>query len=112
MDFNSNQVDENESQKHLTINTENVEKSICDVKDDNIILFGRNLKMSRTQFVTVSLIFVNIFLGSAYYSLFEPFMPGEAIKKGISQTQVGIIFGVYQFVMLVLSPIFGKYVIF
>lgn len=49
-------------------------------------------------------------LGSAYYSLFAPFFPAESIKKGLSQTQVGIIFGVYQFVLLVLSPVFGKYV--
>jgi hypothetical protein len=83
-----------------------------EIPEDNIIIFGRNINMSRTQLVTVSLITINFFLCSAYYSLFSPFMPGEAIQKGISQTQVGIIFGVYQLVLLILSPIFGKYVTF
>jgi hypothetical protein len=42
--------------------------------------------------------------------LLAPFLPAEALKKGITETQIGIIFGIFELVLLVLSPIFGKYV--
>ena len=75
----------------------------------NLKICGRELNLNRSQLIALVLLSLYFFLTSCYYSLFAPFLPGEAIKKGISQTQVGIIFGIFQFVLLVLSPIFGKY---
>ena len=79
--------------------------------DESIILFGRSLNLTKSQLKTIILLIFYFFLSSAYYSLLAPFFPSEAIKKGISQTQVGFIFGIFEFVILILSPIFGKYVI-
>ena len=75
----------------------------------NIKICGRQMNLNRSQLIALILLSMYFFLTSCYYSLFAPFLPGEAIRKGISQTQVGIIFGIFQFVLLVLSPIFGKY---
>jgi hypothetical protein len=79
--------------------------------DNTIKVFGKNFHLTKAQLTTTVLLVVYFFLSSAYYSLFAPFFPAESVKKGISQTQVGIIFGVFEFVLLVLSPVFGKYVI-
>lgn len=80
--------------------------------DENVKLFGKDLKISRPQLYILCLLCPYFFLTSSYYSLFAPFFPVEALKKGITQTQVGIIFGIFQFAFLILAPIFGKYVIF
>ena len=48
-----------------------------------------------------------------YMKIFKslaPFFPAEAQKKGLTETQIGIIFGLFELVLLILSPIFGKYV--
>lgn len=79
--------------------------------DDRLKLFGYTFNISKPQFVIIVLLSTHFFLTSSYYSLFAPFFPSEALKKGISQTQIGIIFGIFEFVILVLSPVFGKYVI-
>ena len=80
--------------------------------DQKIIILGKQFDVTRKQFTVVSLLSIFYLLSNAYYSLLAPFFPSESLKKGISQTQVGMIFGVYELVVLVLSPIFGKYVCF
>ena len=77
----------------------------------NLILFGKNLNMTKSQLISIILLSLAFFLNWAYFSLFAPFFPVEAIKKQMNSTQIGIIFGVFQLVLLILSPIFGKYVI-
>ncbi|XP_077990766.1 MFS-type transporter SLC18B1-like [Glandiceps talaboti] len=42
------------------------------------------------------------------YSVLAPFFPTEAQHKGASTFEVGLIFGVYAFVVFVCSPLFGK----
>ena len=81
------------------------------INNENMAIFGKSFNITRKQFSVISLLSIFYLLSNAYYSLMAPFLPSEALKKGISQTQVGMIFGVYELVVLVLSPIFGKYVI-
>ena len=77
----------------------------------NFQFCGKDLNISRPQLYILCLLCPYFFLTSSYYSLFAPFFPVEALKKGINQTQVGIIFGIFQFAFLLLAPMFGKYVI-
>ncbi len=72
---------------------------------------GNNFKITKSQLCILLLLCPYFFLTSSYYSLFSPFFPVEALKKNITQTQVGLIFGIYQFAFLILAPLFGKYVI-
>jgi hypothetical protein len=91
---------------------DNVEEESSNLEvDRNITICGKSLNLTRHQLITTALLATNLFLSSAYYSLFAPFFPAESIKKGITQTQVGIIFAVLEFLLLILSPVFGKYVI-
>lgn len=76
----------------------------------NITMCGRDMGITRQQLSAVVLLSLFFFLTSSFYSIFAPFYPGVATKKGMSETQIGIIFGIFQFTLLVLSPIFGKYV--
>ncbi len=77
--------------------------------EENLVFYGRNLNVTKSQLIVLMVLIPYIFLTSSYYSLFAPFLPGEALKKGINQTQIGLIFGVFQLAVLILSPIFGKY---
>lgn len=76
----------------------------------NIVLCGWDTGATLSQVSTIVLLSVYYLLSSSYYSLFAPFLPGEALKKNVSQTQVGIIFGVFELVLIILIPVFGKYV--
>lgn len=80
--------------------------------DPKLIRIGKNIRLTRPQLLTSIFLSLYFFLSSCAYSLMSPFFPSESTKKGMSQTQIGIIFGVFQLVLLVLSPIFGKYVIY
>ena len=76
----------------------------------NIKLFGRDLNMTKGQFLAVSMLSIYFFLTWSYFSLFTPFFPAEALKKDQNRSKIGMIFGVLQLVLLILSPFFGKYV--
>lgn len=65
--------------------------------------------MSSTQrYLYLSLIVVTIFVGSMCFSLQGPIFPEEAAKKGLHATQYGFVFGVFQLVVFITSPIYGK----
>ncbi|CAH1267527.1 SLC18B1 [Branchiostoma lanceolatum] len=49
------------------------------------------------------------FSGYCYYSVIAPFFPDEAIKRGASQTVVGLIFGCFAVVNFLGGLVFGKY---
>lgn len=49
-------------------------------------------------------------LSTVAFSCISPFFPGEARKKSLNTAETGIIFGIFELVMLVTSPLFGKYV--
>ena len=115
--FNENENYTNEEQDDIIIIEQNsLNTSLnSDIQSDsfkleeNIVFYGRNLNVTKSQLIVLMVLIPYIFLTSSYYSLFAPFLPGEALKKGINQTQIGLIFGVFQLAVLILSPIFGKY---
>ena len=109
----SNGPTERERLLSVDLNTNNltINQYSRPIDEPNIVVFGKTFNITKKQLSVVSLLSIFYFLSNAYYSLMAPFLPSEALKKGISQTQVGVIFGVYELVVLILSPIFGKYVI-
>lgn len=100
--------EENENDENKLPRSENVD-SVAANADQPAVKFLGCTSMTRSQFTIISLLSVYYLLSSSYYSLLAPFLPSVALHKGVSQTQVGIIFGIYQLVILILSPIFGKY---
>uniref|UniRef100_A0A3P9IT52 Solute carrier family 18 member B1 n=1 Tax=Oryzias latipes TaxID=8090 RepID=A0A3P9IT52_ORYLA len=68
-------------------------------------------RMSRRQTLTlVSMASVN-FSSMLCYSILGPFFPNEAVKKGASQTVVGLIFGCYAICNLIGSLVLGRYIV-
>ncbi|XP_061599321.1 MFS-type transporter SLC18B1 [Cololabis saira] len=67
--------------------------------------------MTRTQTLTlISMASVN-FSSMICYSILGPFFPNEAVKKGASQTVVGLIFGSYAVFNLIAALVLGKYIV-
>lgn len=68
-------------------------------------------RMTRQQTLTlISVASVN-FSSMICYSILGPFFPNEAVKKGASQTVIGLIFGCYAVCNLIGSLIMGKYIV-
>jgi len=47
----------------------------------------------------------------SFYSLLAPFFSPEAMKKGATPTQVGLVFGVFQGIMFIMSPVWGRFIV-
>ncbi|XP_017276972.1 MFS-type transporter SLC18B1 [Kryptolebias marmoratus] len=68
-------------------------------------------RMTKTQILTlISMASVN-FSSMICYSILGPFFPNEAVKKGASQTVVGLIFGCYAVCNLIGALVLGKYIV-
>ena len=67
-------------------------------------------KWSRAQWIILVTHCTLLFCGSVSYSLLSAFFPQEALKKGADSLTTGIIFGVYELVVFIASPIFGTLV--
>ncbi|CAG13181.1 unnamed protein product, partial [Tetraodon nigroviridis] len=68
-------------------------------------------KMTKQQILTlISIASVN-FSSMICYSILGPFFPNEAVKKGASQTVIGLIFGCYAVCNLIGSLVMGKYIV-
>ncbi|XP_048735346.2 MFS-type transporter SLC18B1-like isoform X2 [Ostrea edulis] len=76
-------------------------------KEDEELSFSKLSKQN--ILLLVSMASVNFFSVTCF-SLLAPFFPAEAGKKGVSQTTVGMIFGVFEFVIFLSSPILGNYI--
>jgi len=62
---------------------------------------------TRSQWLTLATQNILIFCSTMAYSLLSPFFPDEADKKDASPFMVGLIFGIYELVIFILSPIYG-----
>ncbi|RWS22414.1 MFS-type transporter SLC18B1-like protein [Leptotrombidium deliense] len=71
--------------------------------------FVQNRSSFWKYFMFFSLCYGN-FWASACVSLQAPFFPEKAEQKGVSSTIYGLIFGIYEFAILITAPIFGKLV--
>jgi uncharacterized MFS-type transporter C6orf192 len=64
----------------------------------------------RRQYMTLFALAYGNFCVAACVSLQAPFFPQECDKKGVSPKVYGLIFGIYELVIVSTSPIFGKLV--
>ncbi|KFM69104.1 MFS-type transporter, partial [Stegodyphus mimosarum] len=58
-------------------------------------------------YIVVSLVYANFWM-AASVSLQAPFFPREAELKGATPTQYGLVFGIFELVVIIMSPIYGK----
>lgn len=66
-------------------------------------------KYSRRQYLIIIAISLSQFCNGLCFSLQAPFYPSEANKKGATATQYGFVFGIYQLITFVFSPLFGYF---
>ncbi|XP_076365840.1 MFS-type transporter SLC18B1-like isoform X3 [Tachypleus tridentatus] len=69
--------------------------------------FGNDNKcpwITKRQILVLSLINFAFFCQASCYALLAPFFPEEAEKKQLSSTQYGFVFGIFHFVVFILSP--------
>lgn len=70
---------------------------------------GKEIKMTKSELICAILLSSFFLLNWTYFAIFPTVLPHEAMKKGMTQTQVGFIFGIFQLVLFLLYPVFGKY---
>ena len=44
------------------------------------------------------------------FGIISPFYPTEAAKKGVTTTEVGLVFGIFQLILFITSPFYGAFV--
>jgi len=64
---------------------------------------------SKNQWLTLIVFSVADFCSAICVSIQAPFYPEEAEHKGASPTQYGLVFGVYEATVFIVSPLLGKY---
>lgn len=100
----------------MTISVE-VEQSAASMKsrihgheeDQPLLLSGKKGYTRRQLFMLMCTAYGNFWV-AACVSLQAPFFPNEAEQKGASPTIYGLIFGVYELMIITMSPLFGKMV--
>ncbi|CAJ0947337.1 unnamed protein product, partial [Mesorhabditis belari] len=58
--------------------------------------------------ITVGMLAVANMGSTISFSCIAPFYPGEAKAKGLTESETGIIFGIFELVIFCLAPLFGK----
>ncbi|GMT31923.1 hypothetical protein PFISCL1PPCAC_23220, partial [Pristionchus fissidentatus] len=60
------------------------------------------------EWATVAMLALANLCSTVAFSCIAPFYPAEATLKGMSESQTGIVFGIFELVMFIVAPIFGK----
>ncbi|XP_023933722.1 MFS-type transporter SLC18B1 [Bicyclus anynana] len=66
-------------------------------------------EFTRRQWMTVVVISVADFCNAICVALQAPFFPQEAEKKGCTATEYGLVFGVFELAVFVISPFYGAH---
>lgn len=85
------------SAQHQSVEEEEEEESPEEIRKEKL-----------KKLLDISVILVMILCFGLLFSIFAPFFPTEAQKKGMSAPLVGVLFGIYELVVFLLSPIWGN----
>ncbi|XP_034841523.1 MFS-type transporter SLC18B1-like [Maniola hyperantus] len=66
-------------------------------------------EFTRRQWLTVAVISVADFCNAICVALQAPFFPQEAEKKGCTATEYGLVFGVFELAVFLISPFYGAH---
>lgn len=64
---------------------------------------------SKRQWLTLIVFSIADFCNAICVSLQAPFYPQEAEKKGATATEYGLVFGIFELVVFLISPVYGKH---
>ncbi|XP_396217.2 MFS-type transporter SLC18B1 [Apis mellifera] len=66
-------------------------------------------QFTKRQWLTLIVISIADFANAICVSLQAPFYPQEAEKKGASPSEYGLVFGIFEFIVFIISPLYGQY---
>lgn len=64
------------------------------------------------QSITVGTLAIANLCSMVAFSCIAPFYPAEAKEKGLTESEIGIIFGIFELVVCIVSLILGKYMVY
>ena len=67
-------------------------------------------KYSKQQWLTLIIFGIADFCSAVCVSLQAPFYPSLAESKGATATQYGLVFGIFELVVFLVSPLYGQYI--
>lgn len=67
------------------------------------------VQFTKRQWCTLIVISIADFCNAICVSLQAPFYPQEAERKGCSASEYGLVFGIFEFVVFLISPIYGQH---
>uniref|UniRef100_U5EU51 Putative chromaffin granule amine transporter n=1 Tax=Corethrella appendiculata TaxID=1370023 RepID=U5EU51_9DIPT len=65
---------------------------------------------SKRQWLTLIILCLANICSAVCISLQAPFFPNEAEKKGATATEYGLVFGVFELIVFILSPVYGQFI--
>ncbi|KRT86297.1 membrane transporter [Oryctes borbonicus] len=69
----------------------------------------RIMGFTRRQWLTLVVIGIADFCNAVCVSLQAPFYPQEAERKGATATEYGLVFGIFELVVFIVSPLYGQH---
>lgn len=69
---------------------------------------GSTQPWTREQKLTAITMALMNFSTQVSFAVIAPFYPNEAAKKGATSTEIGLIFGIFQLIIFITSPIYGQ----
>ncbi|KZC13443.1 PREDICTED: MFS-type transporter SLC18B1-like [Dufourea novaeangliae] len=66
-------------------------------------------QFTKRQWLTLIVISLADFANAICVSLQAPFYPQEAEKKGATSSEYGLVFGIFELVVFIISPVYGQY---
>uniref|UniRef100_A0A914GXW5 Major facilitator superfamily (MFS) profile domain-containing protein n=1 Tax=Globodera rostochiensis TaxID=31243 RepID=A0A914GXW5_GLORO len=69
-------------------------------------------ELTKKQWVTIAMLAIANLCSTVAFSCIAPFYPTEAELKGMTTSEIGLVFGIFELVMFVAAPILGKYMDF
>ncbi|XP_044268827.1 MFS-type transporter SLC18B1-like isoform X2 [Tribolium madens] len=67
------------------------------------------VQFTRRQWLTLIVIGIADFCNAICVSLQAPFYPAEAERKGCTATEYGLVFGIFELIVFVISPVYGQH---
>lgn len=77
--------------------------------DPDVAIAAASSRYTRRQWVTLVVFSFAQFCNAVCVSLQAPFYPSEAEKKGATASQYGLVFGVFELTVFLVSPIYGRF---
>ena len=101
-------ADYSETEVAANSGSENKFAQLIERTEPNIIKQAKT--WSRWLIILTATVLVTQVLTSAGYTIISPFFPQEAIKKGLTETQIGLVFASTEIATFITSPIYGSLV--